>query len=79
MDWDTMNAARVKSLMVPALAASIAFAIASTLLVLPLAGMAIIFSPLTVLTVIVTVLLGLVLVRISITVAEPARLLASRE
>ncbi|WP_345470657.1 permease [Glutamicibacter ectropisis] len=79
MDWGTMNAARVKSLMVPALAASIAFAIASTLLVLPLAGMAVIFSPLTVLTVIAAVVLGLVLVRISITVAEPARLLASRE
>jgi len=79
MPWGTMNAARTKSLMIPALAASIAFAIASTLLVLPLAGMAVIFSPLTVITVIVAVLLGLVLVRGSITVADPGRLLASRE
>jgi len=79
MEWGTMNTARIKSLMIPALAASIAFAIASTVLVLPLAGMAVIFSPLTVITVIVAVLLGLVLVRASITVANPGRLLATRE
>jgi len=79
MPWSTMNAARTKSLMIPALAASVAFAIASTVLVFPLAGMAVIFSPLTVITVIVAVLLGLVLVRASISVADPGRLLAARE
>ncbi|UYQ76856.1 permease [Glutamicibacter sp. JL.03c] len=79
MEWGTMNTARIKSLMIPALAASVAFAVASTVLVLPLAGMAVIFSPLTVITVIVVVLLGVALVRASITVANPGRLLATRE
>lgn len=79
MDYGTMNAARTKSLMIPALAASIGFAIASTALVFPLAGLAIIIKPLTVLTVVVAVLLGLLLVRTAILVADPAKLLAGGE
>jgi len=79
MPYSTMNSARTESLMIPALTASIGFAIASTALVLPLAGMAVIISPLTVLTVIVAVLLGLALVRVSILVADPQKLLATGE
>lgn len=77
MPYSTMNSARTNSLMIPALTASIGFAIASTVLVLPLAGMAVILSPLTVLTVIVAVLLGLLLVRASILVADPKKLLTA--
>ncbi|MGJ3405091.1 FtsX-like permease family protein [Glutamicibacter sp. Je.9.36] len=79
MPYETMNAARTKSIMIPALAASIGFAIASTVLVLPLAGAAILLKPLTVITVIVSVLLGLLLVRGAILVADPQKLLATRE
>jgi len=74
MEWSTVNAARTKSLMIPALSAAIGFAVASTILVLPLAGMAVITSPLTVLTIIGAVGLGLVMIRVSILVADPAKL-----
>lgn len=76
MEWSTVNAARTGALMIPALTAAIGFAIASTILVLPLAGMAVVTSPLTVLTIICAVLLGLALIRISILVADPAKLLS---
>lgn len=79
MPWATMNAARTKSIMIPALTASIGFAIASTVLVFPLAGAAIIFKPLTVITVIACVLLGMLLIRGAILVADPQKLLATRE
>ncbi|TFH56323.1 FtsX-like permease family protein [Glutamicibacter arilaitensis] len=79
MPWATMNAARTKSIMIPALTASIGFAIASTVLVLPLAGAAIIFKPLTVITVVACVLLGMLLIRGAILVADPQKLLATRE
>ncbi|MGO2808777.1 MAG: FtsX-like permease family protein [Glutamicibacter arilaitensis] len=79
MPWATMNAARTKSIMIPALTASIGFAIASTVLVLPLAGAAIIFKPLTVTTVVACVLLGMLLIRGAILVADPQKLLATRE
>lgn len=79
MPYETMNSARTKSIMIPALTASIGFAIASTVLVLPLAGVAILFKPLTVLTVIACVVLGLLLVRTAISVAAPQQLLATRE
>lgn len=79
MPWATMNAARTKSIMIPALTASIGFAIASTVLVLPLAGAAIIFKPLTVITVVACVSLGMLLIRGAILVADPQKLLATRE
>lgn len=79
MPYTTMNAARTKSIMIPALTASIGFAIASTILVLPLAGAAVLLQPLTVITVIACVVLGLLLVRTAISVADPQKLLASRE
>lgn len=79
MEWSTVNAARTKSLMIPALSAAIGFAVASTILVLPLAGMAVITSPLTVLTIIGAVGLGLVMIRVSILVADPAKLVSAGE
>lgn len=78
MGYEVMNAARTKSLMIPALTASIGFAIASVVLVLPLAGVAVLLKPLTALVVILAVVLGLVLIRASISVANPRRLLAER-
>ncbi|WP_313811098.1 FtsX-like permease family protein [Glutamicibacter sp.] len=78
MSYKVMNAARTKSLMIPALTASIGFAIASAVLVLPLAGIAVLVKPVTVLVVILAVVLGLLLVRVSITVANPQRLLVAR-
>ena len=75
MSYKVMNQARTKSLMIPALAASIGFAIASAVLVLPLAGVAVLVKPVTVLIVILAVILGLLLVRTAISVANPQRLL----
>ena len=77
MDYSVMNAARSKSLMIPALTAAIGFAVASAVLVAPLAGLSIILKPLSVLLIISAVVLGLVLVRLAIMVAEPKRLLAN--
>lgn len=75
MSYKVMNQARTKSLMIPALTASIGFAIASAVLVLPLAGIAVLVKPVTVLVVIFAVILGLLLVRTAISVANPQRLL----
>ncbi len=79
MSFQVMNSARTKSLMIPALTASIGFAIASAILVLPLAGIAVLVKPTTVLMVIAAVILGLLLVRVSITVANPQRLLVAKD
>lgn len=76
MSYQVMNRARVASLMVPALTASIGFAVASTLLVLPLAGVALLLRPLTVAVVVGAVVLGMVLVRSAIALANPRRLLS---
>lgn len=78
MGYKVMNAARTKSLMIPALTASIGFAIASVVLVFPLAGIAVLVKPVTVLMVIAAVVLGLLLIRVSISVANPRRMLAER-
>ncbi len=48
------------------------------MLVLPLAGVAVLLKPLTALVVILAVVLGLVLIRAAISVANPRRLLAER-
>ena len=73
-----MNRARVKSVMVPALTAAIGFGLASAVLVLPMAGLAILFRPLTVLVVLGTLAAGLLVVRLAISLAAPQRVLRSR-
>ncbi|MFJ2619413.1 FtsX-like permease family protein [Glutamicibacter sp. NPDC087344] len=78
MSYRVMNAARVKSLMIPALSVSIGFAIASAVLVLPLAGIAVLTNPLAVLIIALAVVLGLCLIRVAIIVANPQRMLAQR-
>lgn len=80
MPYELMNRARVKSVMIPTLTAAIGFGLASLVLVFPLAGMALIMQPLTVLTVCVGATgAGLLLVRLAISVAAPQRLLSAGE
>ena len=73
-----MNRARVKSVMIPTLTAAIGFGVASAVLVLPLAGLAILLKPLTVLVVLGAVAAGLLVVRLAIALASPRRMLRGR-
>jgi len=77
MPYRVMNRARVKSVMIPTLSAAIGFGLASAVLVLPLAGLAALLKPVTVLVVLGAMALGLLVVRASISVAAPQRLLAA--
>lgn len=75
MPLHLMNQARVKSVMLPTLTAAIGFGLASALLVLPLAGLAMLLQPVTVLVVLGTVVAGLLVVRVAISLAAPQRIL----
>ncbi|PQZ96895.1 permease [Arthrobacter sp. MYb224] len=75
MDLAVINAARVKSLMIPALTVAIGFAVASVVLVLPFASLALLMKPLTVGTVLVVLVAGLLMIRVSLNIADPRRLL----
>lgn len=73
-----MNRARVRSVMLPTLTAAIGFGVASAVLVLPLAGMAVLLRPITVLVVLGTVAAGLIMVRLAIALASPRLMLRNR-
>lgn len=75
MDLKLINQARVKSVMIPALTAAIGFAVASAVLVFPFASLALLLKPLTVGTVLVVLAAGLLLIRVSLNIADPRRLL----
>lgn len=76
VDLGVVNKARVKSVMIPALTVAIGFTVASAALVLPFASLALLLKPLTVATVLVVLLAGLLVIRLSLNIADPRRLLA---
>ena len=62
--------------MIPALTVAIGFTVASAALVLPFASLALLLKPLTVATVLAVLLAGLLVIRCSLNIADPRRLLA---
>jgi hypothetical protein len=78
VDLAIVNKARVKSVMIPAMTVAIGFTVASAALVLPFASLALLLKPLTVATVLVVLLAGLLVIRCSLNIADPRRLLADQ-
>lgn len=78
VDLGVVNKARVKSVMIPALTVAIGFTLASAVLVLPFASLALLLKPLTVATVLAVLLAGLLVIRLSLNIADPRRLLADK-
>lgn len=71
MDVDTMHAALVRAVLGPVLWVTLLAGGLGLLLVLPLAGAAIVFEPVTFLTILASVVVGIVLIRLGLQVAKP--------
>lgn len=66
MEWSTIDAARTRAVMTPVLWSAVVAAIVSGVLTAPLAGTAVVLSPLTVVTIAGCVVAGVLLLRVSL-------------
>ncbi|QQT70005.1 FtsX-like permease family protein [Brevibacterium casei] len=71
MDVDTMHAALVRAVLSPVVWVSLLAGGLGLLLVLPLAGAALVFKPVTFLTILVSVVVGIVVIRLGLQLAKP--------
>jgi hypothetical protein len=71
MDPGTMHRAMVRAVIAPVIWVSLLAGGLGLLLVLPLAGAALVFKPITFLTILAAVVLGVLIIRLGLQVAKP--------